>query len=34
MRTSSLIVAHNINFDITYLKVEAFRNGLGGFIIP
>ena len=29
MRTSSLIVAHNINFDITYLKVEAFRNGLG-----
>ena len=29
MRISTLVVAHNINFDITYLKVEAFRNGLG-----
>tara|TARA_X000000950_G_scaffold42032_2_gene46390 strand:+ start:19733 stop:20419 length:687 start_codon:yes stop_codon:yes gene_type:complete len=29
MRISTIVVAHNINFDITYLKVEAFRNGLG-----
>ena len=29
MRSSSVVVAHNINFDISYLKIESFRNGLG-----
>jgi len=29
MRACNIVVAHNINFDISYLKVESFRNGLG-----
>ena len=29
MRLSNVVVAHNINFDISFLKIESFRNGLG-----
>ena len=29
IRLSHVIVAHNINFDISYIKIESFRNGLG-----
>ena len=28
IRLSHVIVAHNINFDISYIKIESFRNGL------
>lgn len=29
IRSSSVIVAHNINFDLTIFKIELYRNGLG-----